>query len=115
MGYKDIETEYVRNKVKNLFWEESEYIDSLMFLEQVASGEISGMAGCMKANSLIGNYETEYWEILKEIDPQKFRKRYKEKLEKEKREALEHEKYLKEEQDAEEKAKKEWLELGGKI
>jgi len=115
MGYKDIKTEYVRNKVKNLSWNDSEYIDSLMYLESYVLGEIYGWAGNMKAHSLKNKYEMDYWQILKEINPKKFNKLYKEKIEEKVRYAKEQEQLWLEEQKAEEKAKREWIELGGKI
>ena len=71
-SYKDIKSKYLKNKVKGLSWEKSNYIDDLMTLEKWILGEISGWATAMMVHGLKGKYEIDYLEILRELKPERF-------------------------------------------
>ena len=114
-SYKDIKSQYLKNKIKNLSWEKRDYFDDLMTLEQWILGEISGWATAMMVHGLKGKYEIDYLEILQELRPKRFEELLKKKLEEDEKRAIDMEKEWITEKKRRERLMKEWLEMGGKL
>ena len=94
-------------------WDNRGYIDDLIMIEMFIDGEIHGFGGGYQANNLRLKYEKDYWEIFKELKPDEFKKRFDSKEEEEKKFREQYEKYDEEVKKTLEKAKKEWVEMGG--
>lgn len=114
--FNNIKTQYVRNKLKELEYNEENrnYINSLMVLERYHLGEPFNGMGLMLVNKLENEYNMEYREILKEVNPEGL-KEYLEELRqsKKKREEIreQSEKFHKEK---EELSRKSWEEVSKK-
>jgi len=74
--FKNIKTRYVKENLKGREYNEEnvEYIQDLMFIERVISGEKINYIAGMKLESLKHKYNTEFLEILKEISPEGYKK-----------------------------------------
>jgi len=93
--FKNIKTGYVRNKLKELEYNEEnkQYIQDLMFLERVISGEKINYIAGMSYESKKREYSSEFKEIFTELDPEGYRK-YLQELEQQKIEREEREKQM---------------------
>ena len=69
--FRNIKTNYVKNKLKRLEYNEGskEYIEDLMFIERVISGEKINYIAEIGYGLKIRKYEREFKEIFKELDP----------------------------------------------
>ncbi len=69
--FKNIKTTYVRNKLKGLEYndEHKQYIQDLMFLERVISGERINYIAGMSYESKKRQYADEFRDIYSELDP----------------------------------------------
>lgn len=111
--FRKIKTRYVRNKLKELEYNEEnkQYIQDLMFIERVISGERINYIAGMSYESKKKEYSSEFKEIFTELDPEGYRKyledeeQRKTRLEESKKQ---HEQRMKEE---EELSKKSWEEV----
>ena len=114
MSYKNIRSEYVKKKLKGTSWKNRKYIDDLIYLEEWIMGEIGGCATAMNVNNKKSKYNEEYWAILKELKPERYKRKIRD-LEKKKKEKEERKKQLeKERQERYEQERREWEEMGGK-
>lgn len=70
--FRNIKTRYVKNKLKRLEYNEGskEYIEDLMFIERVISGEKINYIAELSYGLKKRKYEREFKEILKELDPE---------------------------------------------
>lgn len=91
--FKNIKTSYVRNKLKGLEYNEEnkKYIQDLMFIERVISGEKINYIAGMSYESKKREYSSEFKEIFTELDPEGYKK-YLQELEQRKIEREESEK-----------------------
>jgi len=113
--FKNIKTSYVRNKLKGLEYndENKQYIQNLMFLERVISGEKINYIAGMSYESKKREYSSEFKEIFTELDPEGYRK-YIQELEQRKIEREESEKQRAIQDKLEEElSKKSWGEVSG--
>jgi len=113
--FNNIKTEYVRNKLKRLEYNEEskKYIQDLMFIERVISGERIGYIAGMSYESKKREYQTEFKEIYKELDSEGYKK-YLEDLEKRDRNLEESRKKRVVQEELEEKlSRKSWREVSG--
>jgi len=111
--FKNIKTRYVRNKLKGLDYNEenAKYIQDLMFLERVISGEKINYIAGMSYESKKREYSSEFKEIYTEIDPEGYRK-YLQELEQQKIEREEREKQRVIQDELEEElSRKSWGEI----
>ena len=113
--YKDIKSNYMKNKIKGLPWEKRKYIDDLITLERWIVGEVGNWATAMKVHGLKSKYEIDYLEILKELKPERFEKVIKKKLDWGEKSASNMEKKSVDEKKKEDRLIKEWIEMGGKL
>ena len=74
--FKNIKTSYVRNKLKGLEYNEEnkQYIQDLMFLERVISGEKINYIAGMSYESKKKEYSLEFKEIYTELDSEGYKK-----------------------------------------
>jgi len=113
MGYKEIKSNYIRQKIRETKWEDRSYISDLMSLESLILTGPGGMAGARLWVKLESQYPEEFKAIYFELKPEKakeiFERKRKEleKLRKEERERIKRNKKRLEER------LKEWLEMGG--
>lgn len=113
--FKNIKTRYVRNKLKGLDYNDGnkQYIQDLMFIERVISGERINYIAGMSYESKKRKYSSEFKEIYNELDPEGYRK-YLQELEQWKIEREESEKQrVMQDELEEELSKKSWEEICG--
>ena len=115
ISYKDIKSNYAKNKLKGLPWGKRKYIDDLITLERWIVGEIGNWATAMRVHGLKSKYEIDYLEILKELRPERFEEIIKKKLDWGKKSASNMEKKWVDEKKIEDRLIEEWLEMGGKL
>ncbi|MBU0532553.1 hypothetical protein KKB18_01770 [bacterium] len=108
-----VKSDYLRKKFKNKSFskkKDRQYIDDLTFLEERITQGVHGFVSGWKFANLRNEYETEYQEMLKELDPKQYKIHMKE-IEKQKKERKSEEQLQKNEL----KKKKEWwFKMGGK-
>lgn len=73
--FKNIKTRYVRDKLKGLEYNEGnkQYIQDLMFIERVVSGERINYIAGMSYESKKREYSSEFKEIFTELDPEGYK------------------------------------------
>ena len=73
--FKNIKTRYVRDKLKGLEYNDGnkQYIQDLMFIERVVSGERINYIAGMSYESKKREYQTEFNEIYTELDPEGYK------------------------------------------
>ncbi len=115
MMYKNIKSEYIKNKIKETSWEKRDYIDDLIKIERRALGEFSGSGTGYIVKQLESDYPKE-WEIIwKEINPERYAKMVEEEKEwQDEKRRREEEEELKRRKEEEEK-RKEWIEMEGRM
>ncbi|HOC78171.1 MAG TPA: hypothetical protein PKO31_05725 [Methanofastidiosum sp.] len=74
--FKNIKTGYVRNKLKGFDYndENKQYIQDLMFLERVISGQRINYIAGMSYESKKKKYKEEFKEIYTELNPEGYKK-----------------------------------------
>lgn len=116
MTYKQIRSKFIKEKIKGLEWNKKnkEYIDNLVFIEEYILEKVGGMGCAYRIHSLKDDYKKEYESICKELDPKEFKRMKKEEAREKKEEVKINKKLKQEEQKESQKARKEWVEMGGK-
>lgn len=112
--YKNIKSEFIKNKIKKTPWEAREYIDDLIKIEERALGKGGGgLASGYITVHLKKTYPKEWEIIYKELNPAayKHQREREEKSNKEWEEMVQRQE--KERIERLEKARKEWIEMGG--
>ncbi|HOI76219.1 MAG TPA: hypothetical protein PLI06_01215 [Methanofastidiosum sp.] len=113
--FRKIKTRYVRNKLKELEYNEEnkQYIQDLMFIERVISGERINYISGMSYESKKSQYKEEFKEIYTELDPEGYKK-YLEDEEQRRRKLEESKKEWEQKMEEEEElSKKSWEEVSG--
>ena len=113
MAYKNIKSEYIRQKLRKTKWKDSEYIDDLIRLEDCIVNGVQGFAHAMAYSGLKDKYREEWEAIYMELEPERGRIIIE-------RQRKQEEKWKKEEEEYEKKRKKkleemlkDWEEMGG--
>lgn len=115
MDYK-IKSEYIKNKVQGHSFKNTKYrnyIQDLVFLEQVIMEGAGGFGGAMRFHGLEFTYEKDYEEIYKELKPDEYKKYMKEKKLKRLKEKRDRKKWKKREQQELVDEEKWWISYGG--
>ncbi len=111
-------SKYIKSKVKGKnFYDEKyrKYIEDLAFIEWTICNGITGFAHAMRFGSLKTKYRKEYFELLKEIDPNQYKKvLINEKLEKIRKEKEQIKRKIEEHKNIE-KTKTWWVKMGGYV
>jgi hypothetical protein len=112
--YTGIKSKFIKEKIKNTKWEDSDYIDDLIKIENLILGKVHGwMTGYLR-NHLEDEYPKEFKAIYKELRPKEWETTQKQEK-KDKKEMLRECKELEIEYKLEEERnKKDWIKSGGK-
>ncbi|MBI2109695.1 hypothetical protein HYT58_00790 [Candidatus Woesearchaeota archaeon] len=112
--YKGIKSEFVRNKIKGANWKNKQYMDDLILLEGLVrrGPPKEGMARLYGGNAYI-RLRKKYWDEFKalceELNPKAMESHLR--MEREFEEA--NRRYNLRQKKEEERAKKEWIKMGG--
>jgi hypothetical protein len=112
MKYTNIKSKFIKDKIENSKWEDKNYVDSLIFLENYILGKINLSGG---GSRIYYTYQEEYKKILKELKPEEFAKLHKEEIKKVVQEKQEEAEHKKRKQEEEQRDKKDWIKAGGKL
>ena len=114
--YKNIKSEFIKNKIKETPWEAREYIDDLIKIEDfILRGGPHSMAGGYLYHHIKNKYHQEWEIIYKELNPKEYAELIKREKEEKERARKEDEKRMQEEEKELERKRKEWIEMGGRI
>ena len=114
--YKNIKSEFIKNKIKETSWKDREYIDDLIQIENfILRGGPNSMAGGYLYHNLKISYRREWEIIYKELNPKRYTELIQREDEEKERERKEDEERMREEEKELERKRKEWIEKGGKI
>ena len=112
--FKEIKSNFIKEKIKTTKWKDRDYIDSLMSIEKLALGTyVSSGTGYIRG-ILCEKYPEEWTAIWIELNPKGYKaeqKRLKEESEKEKRDQMT---FAQVEKARKKQEKDEWKKLGGK-
>ena len=108
--YTNIKSNFVKKKFMNADWEKDKgSIDELIFLERTIIVGIKSLRENVELTFLLINYQKEYNEIFKELDPKGFKK-YIYQKNKEDKEEREEKEWQKREEEAEERMERDnWV------
>ena len=73
MEYTSIKSKYLRKKIKLTKWENRDYINDLIRLEQWALHWPKGFSANLHFHNLKSEYEEEYIAILRELNPERLK------------------------------------------
>lgn len=110
MEYTNIKSKYVKEKIKITNWKNRDYIDNLLRLEGWIIKAPGDFGSNMYFRLLKSQYEEEYMNILKELNPKQFKVFLADLKSKEK----EHQKMKSQFEKELSDEKKEWIKAGGK-
>ncbi|MBU0591685.1 MAG: hypothetical protein ABIJ10_01915 [Candidatus Micrarchaeota archaeon] len=107
---------FVKNKIKKTKWENRDYIEILLILEDCILGKRpQGFADAHKIHNIKSEYEKEYLAIFEELDPKGYAKHLKANKKEDRKQKEADRKFKQEEMTDLEKAKESWKKAGGKF
>ncbi len=108
--YTDIKSNFVREKFMNADWDKDrKFIDELIFLERTITRGVNSLRENLELTFLLINHQSEYNEILRELDPQRFRKYIKQKNREDDIKRREEERQKREEEAEERMERDNWI------
>lgn len=112
--YTNVESKFIKEKIKNTKWDDSGYIDNLIFLEKTIIEGVHSMGGNYMYRDLQNKYPKEYEAIYKELKPKEWKKLQEEEKKDKEKAKREQKKEEEEEELEEEEDRKDWVKAKGK-
>jgi len=108
--YNGVKSNYIREKIKQTKFKDRGYIDNLIFLEDYILGK---RKMTWSSSFIFNNLKNEYYKILKDLNPQRYKKEINQKKKEEADDKREEEMFRKEELAEKKKDREDWVKAGG--
>ena len=116
-NYTKIKSRFIKDELKRTKWEDHEYIDELIFIEEYAldKWKPTGFSSGMYWSSVVRRHKKEYAKIMKELNPKKYEKELKAEKKRKEQIKLEEAERAKKEAAEEKRFREDWIKAGGVI
>jgi hypothetical protein len=109
--YTQIESKYIKHKIKTVSWTNRAYVDDLIGLARFIREQPHGFAANMLFTQLKNKYPGDYLELLREHSPEKYERALEEAREEKEKQDIDKQRAV----EQEETLKEEWLRAGGTL